>query len=76
MDIHRQVADGTSGAELDLGVPPANARKAVDTVNDDRVSAAGYALNGDRVATQARHEAISLFGPGRPACDGLHRGQE
>jgi hypothetical protein len=76
MDVHHQVADGASGAELDLGVPPAHAREAIDTVDDDLVSPARYALDGDRVATQARDETIPLFRLGGAACDGRQRGQE
>ncbi|MEO8909834.1 MAG: hypothetical protein ABI408_06350 [Gemmatimonadaceae bacterium] len=53
--------DSGSGAELDLRMPPAHAREAVHAVDDDSVSAASYALYGDRVATQACEETIVAF---------------
>jgi hypothetical protein len=76
MDVHHELADDASWAELDLGMPPAHAREAIHTIDDDRVSAASYALHGDRVATEARDETISLFRLGRAACDGCQRGEE
>jgi hypothetical protein len=76
MDVHHEVADGASRAELDLGMSPAHAREAIHTVDDDLVSVASYALHGDRVATEARDETIPLFRLGRAACDGCQRGQD
>jgi hypothetical protein len=76
MDVHHEVVDGASGAELDLGMSPANAREAIHTIDDDRVSAASYALHGDRVATEARDEPIQLLWRGGAACDGCQRGEE
>jgi hypothetical protein len=76
MDVHHEVTDGASGAKLDLGTPPAHAREAIHTVDDDRVSAARYALHGDRIATEARDETIPLFRLGGAACDGCQRGEE
>lgn len=57
-------------------MPPAHAREAIHTVDDDRVSAASYALHGDRVATEARDETIPLFWLGGAACDDCQRGEE
>jgi hypothetical protein len=76
MDVHHQVSDGASGVELDLGVSPAHARKAIHAVDDDLVSAASDALHGDGVATKARDETVPLFRLSRAACDGCQRGQE
>jgi len=61
VDIHLEVADGAAGAKLDLGMPPAHAREAIHTVDDDVVSATSDALHRDRVVTEARDEAIPLF---------------
>jgi hypothetical protein len=55
---------------------PAHSREAIHTVDDDRVSAASYALDGDRVAAKARDEAIPLFGVGGAAGDGCNRDEE
>jgi hypothetical protein len=76
MYVHHQVSDGTSVSELDLGMPPAHAREAIHAVDDDRVSSASYALNGDRVAAEARDETIPLFRLGGAARDRDERGEE
>src|SRR5512141_1321490 len=76
MDIHHEVADRASGTELDLGVPPAHAREAIDAVDDDRVSSARDTLDGDGVVTEARDETIPLFRPGGAAGDDCQRGEE
>jgi hypothetical protein len=68
MDVHHEVADGAPGTKLDLGVPPAHARKAIETVDDDFISATSNALNRDRVATEARDETVPLLWLGA-ACD-------
>jgi hypothetical protein len=57
-------------------MPPAHAREAIHTVDDNCVSAARYALHGDRIATEARDETIPLFRLGWAACDGCQRGEE
>jgi hypothetical protein len=69
MDVHHEVADGAPWAELDLGVPPAHAREAIHTVDDDLVSAASDTLHGNRVVTEARDETIPLFWAGGAACE-------
>jgi hypothetical protein len=51
MNVHHEVADGTPGAERDLGMPAAYARKAIDTIDDHRISSPRYALDGDCVVT-------------------------
>jgi hypothetical protein len=53
-----------------------HAREAIRTVDDDRVSAARYALHGDRVATEASDETIPLLRLGGAACDGRQRDEE
>jgi hypothetical protein len=67
MDVHHEVTDGASGAELDLGMAPAHTREAIDAVDDDLFSATSYALDGDRVATESHDETIPLFRLGRAA---------
>jgi hypothetical protein len=76
MDVHHQMADGASVAELDLSVPAAHARETIDTIDDDLVSAASYALDGDGIVPEASDETISLFGRGRSARDGCYCGEQ
>jgi hypothetical protein len=76
MDVHHEMTDRTSGAELDLGMPPAHAREAIDTVDDDSVSAAGDALHGDRVLTEESDETVPLFRLGWAARNECQRGEK
>jgi hypothetical protein len=76
MDVHHEVADAASGAELDLGVPPSHAGEAIHPVDDGRVPSASDALHRDRVVTEARDEPIPLFRSGGAACDSCQRGEE
>jgi hypothetical protein len=57
-------------------MPPAHAREAIHTVDDDLVSAAGDTLHGNRVVTEARNETVPLFWAGGAACDGCQRGED
>jgi hypothetical protein len=57
-------------------VTPVHAREAIHTVDDDRLSAASYALHGDRVATEAGDETTPLFWRAGAACDDCPRGEE
>jgi hypothetical protein len=76
MDVHREVADGAPGAQLDLGMPPPHAREAIYTVDDDCVSVASDAFNGNGVVAEARDETIPLFRLGGAAGDDCQRGEE
>jgi hypothetical protein len=66
MDVHHEVADGAARSELDLGVTAPYAREAIDAVDDDFVSATGYALDGNRVAAESGEEAVLSPGSGIP----------
>jgi len=70
MDVHHEMPDVAGRAELDLGVPAAHAREAVDTVDDDLLSLARYALDRNSVVTEARDEAVLLLRTRGMAADG------
>src|SRR5689334_18946113 len=67
MNVHHEVTNRAARAKLDLGVAATHAREAVDTVNDHFISMASYALDGDRVVTKSRDEAVLLRRRGGPA---------
>jgi hypothetical protein len=73
VDVHHQMADGVSIAELDLGMPSAHAGETIDTVDNDGVTTAAHALYRDGVTAEARNEPIPLFRLGRAAGDGRER---
>jgi hypothetical protein len=69
MNVHHEMANAATGAELDLGVSTPHAREAVNTIDYDFISLASDALDGDGVAAEPRDESILLPRPGGAARD-------
>jgi len=70
VNVHHQMPDGASGPELDLSVPATNSRKSIDSVDDDFISLASYALDGDGVVPESGEETVLLLRTTGTACDG------
>ena len=74
VNLHDEMPDAAVGAELDLGVPHAHARKPVDLIACLRVAAARDALDGEGVVAEARDEPVAFSGPGGAAGEEQQRG--